>query len=328
MKKILTILISALTCILLTFSCGAEAVANTTDLTSSLNKISAWCNKNISLSAGNAESDLLVIANCEYGSDSSYKAYTADLQSYIENNKSTFDNSEWTRVILTMVSANGETVFGDTDIISLGIFNNDKIASTEDYISALVVIGEADAKPSANAINTADTLIYKLVNEQAENGSYNNDIVETANAVHALSYFTKSNENAKNALAKAESYIAEKYSAGEIDTCEELSAVIVGLTSSGVKINSDERFDGITKRLIALMNDDGSYSETNETLTAYFALAAAKNESKSSPVTMDEAAGMFGAFANMIIVLLIIFAVMLIMGAIRKLREKKGKKDE
>ena len=339
MKKITSAVAAAFTSLSLVISCGAEAntVGSANDLSSALGKASSWANKNITLEAGSEYSDMLVIANCKYGGNSSYKNYCADLQSYIEKNMDSFDNAEWLRTTLTMVAAGGSTTFGDTDIVHSAVFLNEDLTSAEELAWSLIIVGEADAKPLTSVVNTADSLIYKLLSHQQEDGSFDgeNKVISTADSLMALSYFTKTNDSAKAALTKTADSLASMYKNGEISSCTELSSAISGLTASGVNVLTDERFGGIEKKLIALMNDDGGYSEISggesepqTSIAAYYAFISAVSGAAAKPVTMDEAAGMMGAFVNMLIVLLLIFGVIVIMNLIRKKREKDGKKDE
>lgn len=340
MKKITAIIASIITSLTLALSCGAEAnsVGAAEDVSPYLKKASAWANKNIVLEAGEKESDMLVIANCKYNGNSAYKNYCADLKDYIIENMDGFGNEEWLRAALTMVCAGGETTLdGDTDIIHSAVFLNDKLSTAEELSWALIIVGEADAKPLTTVVNTADSLIYKLLQLQKEDGSFEgeNRVIATAYALNALSYFTKTNDNAKAAVPVITDTLAAMYKNGEITDCRELSAAISGLTSSGINVLTDSRFEGISRKLTKLMNKDGGYGEVKgdpsqpeATIAAYYGLISAVSGAAAKPVTMDEAAGMMGAFLNMFIVLLLIFGVIAVMNLIRKKREKDGKTDE
>ena len=199
MKKILTFITATITIALLTFSCGAEQ--------RSLVSVSVWANKNITLSAGDSDSDWIVIANSRYSGASSYKEYISQLQSYITENKDRLNPTDWHRMTLVLTATGGELEFDDVNMLSNGVFMHENLGKQglNGYIWGLIALGESGISAPENATNTADSIINKIISMELESGGYamsgtKADPDVTAQAIRAFSYFTESNARAKEAM--------------------------------------------------------------------------------------------------------------------------------
>lgn len=268
MKKIISLL--CLLCFLLPVRTYAAYTQN--DIYNAVELASCWLDKNSApLNApDSAASDYYTMALSRLGRNYDFASYVK-----INKNRKPSTVRDGQRLIMS-ASACGETL-SDSFVAE---YTYD-CSSATDTAGAIIALksGGYEVKRENYSFNN---MVVKLLQEQQSNGSFNNDVHVTANALIALSYFpglnyslvgTHDNEKfgytTNNAILSAVTYLeAELNDSFGYPTVTAAAFAIMALDSVGIDCDNDPAFSADEKSLLSYLmsqqSADGSFGGSAE----------------------------------------------------------------
>ena len=310
MKRIISVLVTAVMIFTLAFQCSFAAQVTAEEVYSSTGK-TIYENTAKSPAYG-SEWHILGLARSEYaGCDEMFEKYYEDVVKTLKDSKGVLSNNKYTEYsrVIVAVKAIGRNPknTGGYDMTAK-LLEKEKVTrqGLNGPIWALIALntgGYADSTTEFKKI-TKEYISYILDAEKDGGGwslnssEINADVDITGMALTALAPYYKENRNVREAADRALAWLSEvqkddgAYASWGTVNSESCAQVIVALTSLGIDPNKDERFikngksvlDGLlgfytdggfkhvsTGKLNAMATEQGYYA-----LTAYFRFAGGK----------------------------------------------------
>lgn len=266
MKKQALIILSCLTL----YSTSANAQHTQTDLYNSINNAFTWQSTNADAlsSPGTAASDFYIMALSKMGADYDYGAYVRSTEPIVPSTK-----QDGQRLIMANAAA-GE--FLSNSFVGWYTYNAE-FDNASDLAGAIITLKSGDFTVS-NSNTDLDRMTSQLLTYQQSNGSFGNDVLSTAKAVMALSYFRNTefeiqgenkNEfysyNSETAIDSAIGYLSSSQkSDGGFSTVLNTAFSVIALDSVGVDSDDDSRFAKNSNTpisfLLSIQQPNGSFN--------------------------------------------------------------------
>ena len=306
MKKILALLMSVVVfsgLMHIDFNRAVFAKSTEEEVENAIKTAIQWKSENDNPfdSVGEEASDIYVTALARGGIEFDYDKYLDGLDEIAQEYSKSTNIFDVQRTLMTVVAAGGDgQYFGGKDLVANATYFKEDLGYSGilEYINALNLLDAGKFEVNKDwAYNTKEDMIYAIIEEQKEDGSFG-DIYTTAFAIIALSpynndyeySFTTSegeiiSESCGNVIYKAVKFLSEQQSEyGDFYTSIDTAAVCMAMDSIGLK-EDDERFvkgnNTVMDGLLTYRNEDGGftadYNETDGTSTSYALCALISN---------------------------------------------------
>ena len=245
------------------------------------------------LPAGSSISDWSAFAFALAGAEDNYGAYIRELEKYVTSQykeNGVLDNiksTEYHRIALTVLALGGDpTAFGKdgsgnpVNLIADGTYNfhgeSLGLQGLNGWIFALITLDAMDYSAPEGAKFTREDMLSAILEAQEPDGGFGlaegaSSVDITAMALQAIGPY-RDREDVSKAIDKAVDYLAGQmsesgfYMSYDVISAESSAQVIIGLCSSGIDPEKDERFtkngNTIVDNLLSMRISDGGFAHS------------------------------------------------------------------